>query len=108
MRFGQGKLIKIETADGFWTTADKARLGKVYVVDLESRRRERFLQWRTMTAFECEVIDARDGRRWAPFPAELLEIGPWPAKARRRPVLTVKRDGRPSTAPETPGKRRQK
>jgi len=64
------------SADGFWNIkTEQATVGKVYVVDLESRRTEKWHNLKADKDFVCEVIDAMgDDGTWAPFPIELLEI----------------------------------
>lgn len=70
-------LIAFNTADGFWRVhVDRATLGKVYTVDMNTIRREVFLNQPTGTRFICEVVDAYgdESKTWNHFPTEILEI----------------------------------
>lgn len=70
------KLVGWRTANGFWCIdVDRATIGKVYEVDLNTVKTNQWFNLPTETHFDCETVDAlQDDGEWHPFPTELLEF----------------------------------
>ena len=74
MRVVKMKLIKRGCADGLCELKETTPLGRLYDVDLDSRRVERIKNLPTGIEYDLTVIDIiEDGRCAGWFPADLLE-----------------------------------
>ena len=73
--FIKAKLVKKETSDGLFVVRDNVEVGKIYLIDLRTKRTLKFFNTVYGVTHTKEVVDVKDDLlniRF--FPMELLEV----------------------------------